>query len=394
MAKLAIKDVDPIPYGRLGLISLESSKELGEKVDQWLVSWRGERKEDNEDLRSHEGYHRDSYLISVTNPRFGSGEGKCVVNESVRGDDVYILLDVCNHSLTYSMGKYTNLMSPDDHFQDLKRVIGAIGGKARRLNVIMPYLYESRQDIRSGRESLDCATALQELTYMGVENIITFDAHDTRVQNATPLHGFETVQPSYQFIKALLNHVDGLQLDNDHFMIISPDEGSMNRAIYLANIFGVDMGMFYKRLDYSRTEPNGTHPIAAYEFLGTRLEGKDVILVDDMISSGDTVLTISGLLKERGCGKIFICSTFGLFSGGLQKFDEAHQKGIFDKLLTTNMVYQSPELLSKEYYISCDMSKYIALIIDTLNHDLSISDLLNPVDRITRCVENYKKKNA
>ena len=394
MAKLAIKDVDPIPYGRLGLISLESSKELGEKVDQWLVSWRGERKEGHEDLRSHEGYHRDSYLISVINPRFGSGEGKCVVNESVRGDDVYILLDVCNHSLTYPIGKFTNLMSPDDHFQDLKRVIGAIGGKARRLNVIMPYLYESRQDIRSGRESLDCATALQELTYMGVENIITFDAHDTRVQNATPLHGFETVQPSYQFIKALLNNVDGLQLDNDHFMIISPDEGSMNRAIYLANIFGVDMGMFYKRLDYSRTESNGNHPIAAYEFLGTRLEGKDVILVDDMISSGDTVLTISGLLKERGCGKIFICSTFGLFSGGLQKFDEAHQKGIFDKLLTTNMVYQSPELLKKEYYISCDMSKYIALIIDTLNHDLSISDLLNPVDRITRCVENYKKKNA
>ena len=394
MAKLATKDVDPIPFGRLGLISLESSKELGEKVDRWLVSWREERQEENEDFLSFEGYHRDSYLISVTNPRFGSGEGKCVVNESVRGDDVYILLDVCNHSLTYSMGKYTNLMSPDDHFQDLKRVIGAIGGKARRLNVIMPYLYESRQDIRSGRESLDCATALQELTYMGVENIITFDAHDARVQNATPLHGFETVQPAYQFIKALLNNVDGLKLDNDHFMIISPDEGSMDRAIYLANILGVDMGMFYKRLDYSRTEENGSHPIAAYEFLGPKLAGKDVILVDDMISSGDTVLTISRLLKERGCGKIFICSTFGLFSGGLKKFDEAHQEGIFDRLLTTNMVYQSPELLAKEYYISCDMSKYIALIIDTLNHDLSISDLLNPVDRIKRCVNQYKEKNA
>ena len=394
MAKLATKDVDPIPFGRLGLISLESSKELGEKVDRWLVSWREERQEENEDFLSYEGYHRDSYLISVTNPRFGSGEGKCVVNESVRGDDVYILLDVCNHSLTYSMGKYTNLMSPDEHFQDLKRAIGAIGGKARRLNVIMPYLYESRQDIRSGRESLDCATALQELTYMGVENIITFDAHDARVQNATPLHGFETVQPAYQFIKALLNNVDGLKLDNDHFMIISPDEGSMDRAIYLANILGVDMGMFYKRLDYSRTEENGSHPIAAYEFLGPKLAGKDVILVDDMISSGDTVLTISRLLKERGCGKIFICSTFGLFSGGLKKFDEAHQEGIFDRLLTTNMVYQSPELLAKEYYISCDMSKYIALIIDTLNHDLSISDLLNPVDRIKRCVNQYKEKNA
>ena len=290
--------------------------------------------------------------------------------------------------MTYSMGRFTNLMSPDDHFQDLKRVIAAIGGKARRVNVIMPYLYEGRQSKRVGRESLDCANALHELIDMGVENIITFDAHDARIQNATPLHGFETVQPSYQFIKALLQNEEGLRIDNEHFAIISPDEGSMSRAIYLANILGVDMGMYYKRLDYS-TFVNGRHPIAAYEFLGSSLKGKDVILVDDMISSGNTVLKIASLLKERGAGRIYICSTFGLFTDGLAKFDEAHKNGVFDKMLTTNLVYQSPELLAKDYYISCDMSKYIALIIDTLNHDQSVSYLLNPVDRINRCVSNY-----
>ncbi len=392
MAKLGTKEYAPIPVGRLGLISLESSKELGKKVDDWLISWRHERRLATEKY-SFEGYHRDSYLIPVSNPRFGSGEGKCVVTESVRGDDVYILLDVCNYSLSYSIGKYKNLMSPDDHFQDLKRVIGAIGGKARRLNVIMPYLYESRQDIRSSRESLDCATALQELIYMGVENIVTFDAHDTRVQNATPLHGFETVQPSYQFIKALLHHVDDLYLDNDHFMIISPDEGSMSRAIYLANILGVDMGMFYKRLDYSRVNKDGHHPVAAHEFLGPDLTGKDVIVVDDMISSGDTMINIANLLKEKKCGRIFVCSTFGLFTDGLEKFDKACAEGKIDKVLTTNLIYQKPELFRKPYYISVDMSKYIALIIDTLNHDLSISDLLNPVNRIKKCVEKYNANN-
>ena len=298
------------------------------------------------------------------------------------------MVDVCNHSMTYTMSGFTNLMSPDDHFQDLKRAIAAIGGKARRVNVIMPYLYESRQSKRVGRESLDCASALQELTKMGVENIITFDAHDARVQNATPLHGFETIQPAYQFLKALLNNVDGLHIDNDHFMIISPDEGSMRRAIYLANVLGVDMGMYYRRLDYSR-RVNGRHPIAAYEFLGPKLEGKDVILIDDMISSGKSILEIASLLKARGAGKIFICTTFGLFTDGMDKFDKAYKDGVFDKLLTTNLVYQAPDLLSKPYYISCDMSKYIALIIDTLNHDMSVSHLLNPVDRIKRCVTNY-----
>lgn len=388
MAQLNTKDLATLPVGRLGLIPLESCQELGQKVDEWLVKWRSERAHHPIDSYAFEGYQRDSYKIKVQTPRFGSGEGKAVISESVRGDDIYIMLDVCNYSMTYRISGFTNLMSPDDHFQDLKRVIGAIGGKARRVNVIMPYLYESRQSKRIGRESLDCATALQELTNMGVENIITFDAHDARVQNATPLHGFETVQPAYQFIKALLHHETGLHIDNEHFMIISPDEGSMGRAIYLANILGVDMGMYYKRLDYSKFV-NGRHPLAAYEFLGPKLEGKDMILVDDMISSGDTVLEIASLLKQRGAGRIYICSTFGLFTDGLQKFDEAHKNGVFDKLLTTNLVYQTPELLQKNYYISCDMSKYIALIIDTLNHDLSVSHLLNPVDRIKRCVQEY-----
>lgn len=391
MAQATTKELTTLPVGRLGLVSLESSRDLGNKVDNWLVQWRNERNYPQMDSFAFEGYQRDSFQVKVQNPRFGSGEGKCVISESVRGDDIYILLDVCNYSMTYSMGRFTNLMSPDDHFQDLKRVIAAIGGKARRVNVIMPYLYEGRQSKRVGRESLDCANALHELIDMGVENIITFDAHDARIQNATPLHGFETVQPSYQFIKALLQNEEGLRIDNEHFAIISPDEGSMSRAIYLANILGVDMGMYYKRLDYS-TFVNGRHPIAAYEFLGSSLKGKDVILVDDMISSGNTVLKIASLLKERGAGRIYICSTFGLFTDGLAKFDEAHKNGVFDKMLTTNLVYQSPELLEKDYYITCDMSKYIALIIDTLNHDMSVSHLLNPVDRIKKRVNAYMEQ--
>lgn len=387
MPKLTANNVTPLPVGRLGLIPTESCLALGQSINDWLVKWRSERSHD--DLSSSfEGYLRDDYRITVKTPRFGSGEAKCEIHESVRGDDLYIMVDVCNYSLTYKMGPYENLMSPDDHYQDMKRVIAAVGGKARRLNVIMPYLYESRQVKRNGRESLDCATALLELTEMGVENIITFDAHDSRVQNATPLSGFETIQPSYQFIKALLNHVDGLKIDDDHFMIVSPDEGSMNRAVYLANVLGVNMGMYYERLDYTRME-NGHHPVAAYEFLGPKMHGQDIILIDDMISSGDTVINTAARLKERGAGKIFICCTFGHFTNGLKKFDDAYEAGLFDKVLTTNLIYQTPELLEKPYYISCDMSKYIALIIDTLNHDLSVNTLLNPVDRIKRCVKNY-----
>ncbi len=389
MAQISPKDIATLPFGRLGLISLESCQSLGRQVDKWLVNWRSLRSNPAMDSFSFEGYRRDSFLVNVQTPRFGTGEAKCVIPESVRGDDVYILVDVCNHSITYPIGPYVNYMSPDDHYQDLKRVIGAIGGKARRINVIMPYLYEGRQSKRNARESLDCANALHELVKMGVENIITFDAHDARIQNATPLHGFETVQPAYQFVKALLGNEKGLHLDNEHFMIISPDEGSMHRAIYLANVLGVDMGMYYKRLDYSKLV-NGRHPVAAFEFLGPSLKGKDVILVDDMISSGDTILETSGLLKGRGANRIYICSTFGCFTEGLEKFDKAYKNGYFTRLLTTNLIYQSPELLQKEYYISTDMSKYVALIIDTLNHDLSISDLLNPVDRIRRAIKAYQ----
>lgn len=382
---------DTLPIGRLGLIPLNSSAALGKKVDDYLVSWRKGRGNEFAEkyVAAYEGYERDSYIIQSQVPRFGSGEAKGIINESVRGDDIYILLDVCNYSLTYSLCGYTNHMSPDDHFQDLKRVIAAIGGKARRINVIMPFLYESRQHKRSGRESLDCALGLQELTAMGVENIITFDAHDPRVQNAIPLHGFETIQPAYQFIKNILRNAPDMKLDKDHLMVISPDEGAMSRAVYFSSILGVDMGMFYKRRDYTRIV-NGRNPIVAHEFLGTSVEGKDMIIIDDMISSGESMLEVAAALKERKANKIFVFSTFGLFTNGLDKFDKAYEKGIIDKVLTTNLIYQTPELLQREWYINCDMSKYIAYIIDTLNHDSSISDLLNPNERIQNIVAKYK----
>ena len=309
--------------------------------------------------------------------------------ESVRGTDLYILVDVCNYSLTYSLCGHENHMSPDDHYQDLKRIISAVGGKARRITVIMPFLYESRQHKRTSRESLDCAIALQELVSMGVDNIITFDAHDARVQNAIPLHGFETVRPSYQFIKGLLRNEKNLQIDSSHMMVISPDEGGMSRAIYIANVLGLDMGMFYKRRDYTRLV-NGRNPIVAHEFLGTSVEGKDMIIIDDMISSGDSVVEVAAALKERKAGKIFICATFGLFTNGLARFDQAYRDGLIDKVLTTNLIYQTPELLEREWYINCDMSKYVAYLIDTLNHDTSISDLLDPNERIQRTVSKYK----
>ena len=321
-------------------------------------------------------------------PRFGSGEAKGVIKQSVRGSDLYLLVDVANYSLTYSLCGHENHMSPDDHYQDLKRIIAAVGGKARRITVIMPYLYESRQHKRTARESLDCALALQEMVSMGVDNIITFDAHDPRVQNAIPLHGFETVQPAYQFIKGLLSNVKGLKLDNDHMMVISPDEGGMSRAIYIANVLGLDMGMFYKRRDYTQVV-NGRNPIVAHEFLGSSVEGKDMIIIDDMISSGESVLEVASALKERKANRIFVFSTFGLFTAGLNRFDEAYADGTICRVLTTNLIYQTPELLAREWYIDCDMSKYIAYIIDTLNHDTSISDLLNPVERIQSIVARY-----
>ncbi len=385
------KTIETIPVGPLGLIPLKSCMELGEKVNNYLVKWRQERESEHKSTIAFAGYQRDSYIISAKTPRFGSGEAKGVVEESVRGDDLYIMVDVCNYSLTYSLCGMTNHMSPDDHFQDLKRVIAAAAGKARRINVIMPFLYEGRQHKRSNRESLDCALALQELANMGVENIITFDAHDPRVQNAIPRKGFETVQPTYQFIKHLLKEETDLQIDSDHMMVISPDEGGMSRAVYFANVLGLDMGMFYKRRDYTQIV-DGRNPIVAHEFLGSSVEGKDVIIVDDMISSGESMRDVAAELKRRKARKGFIFSTFGLFTNGLGKFDQFYEEGIIDRILTTNLVYQSPELLSKPYYTGVDMSKYIALIIDNLNHDASLSELLNPTGRINRILEKYRER--
>ena len=387
------KIIETIPVGPLGLIPLKSCTGLGKKVDDYLVEWRRERESEHKSTIAFSGYQRDSYILEANTPRFGSGEGKGTIEESVRGDDLYIMVDVCNYSLTYSLFGMTNHMSPDDHFQDLKRIIAAAAGKARRINVIMPFLYESRQHKRSGRESLDCAMALQDLVNMGVENIITFDAHDPRVQNSIPLKGFETVQPIYQFLKHLLKNEPDLQIDSDHMMVISPDEGGTSRAIYFANMLGLDMGMFYKRRDYTKIV-NGRNPIVAHEFLGSSVEGKDVLIIDDMISSGESMLDVAKELKRRKARKVFICSTFGLFTGGLAKFDQYYQDGLIDRILTTNLVYQTPDLLSRPYYINVDMSKYIALIIDNLNHDASLSDLLTPTKRINKLLSQYKEQQA
>lgn len=383
------RNLETMPDGALGLIPLESCKELGLKVDQYLVGWREKRQHQHQNDPAFKGYRRDSYIISTAVPRFGTGEAKGVIKESVRGYDLYLMVDVTNYSLTYSVCGYENHMSPDDHYADLKRIIAAVGGKARRITAIIPFLYESRQHKRTARESLDCALALQELTAMGVDNIITFDAHDPRVQNAIPLKGFETVQPAYQFIKGILREVKDLKIDSEHMMIISPDEGGTNRAVYLANVLGLDMGMFYKRRDYSKIV-DGRNPIVAHEFLGSSVEGKDVIIIDDMISSGESMIDVATELKKRKANRIFFVATFGLFTNGLERFDKAVADGTIYKVVTTNLTYQTPELLAKPYYINCDMSKYIAYIIDTLNHDSSISDLLNPYDRIQRLVAKYK----
>ena len=383
------RNLETMPDGALGLIPLESCKELGLKVDQYLVGWREKRQHQHQNDPAFKGYRRDSYIISTAVPRFGTGEAKGVIKESVRGYDLYLMVDVTNYSLTYSVCGYENHMSPDDHYADLKRIIAAVGGKARRITAIIPFLYESRQHKRTARESLDCALALQELTAMGVDNIITFDAHDPRVQNAIPLKGFETVQPAYQFIKGILREVKDLKIDAEHMMIISPDEGGTNRAVYLANVLGLDRGMFYKRRDYSKIV-DGRNPIVAHEFLGSSVEGKDVIIIDDMISSGESMIDVATELKKRKANRIFVVATFGLFTNGLERFDKAVADGTIYKVVTTNLTYQTPELLAKPYYINCDMSKYIAYIIDTLNHDSSISDLLNPYDRIQRLVAKYK----
>ena len=382
--------LENIPVGSLGIICLDGCKEMGNRVNDYIIKWRHEDGHAFKDEIVFNGYEKDTYLIDAKVPRFGSGEAKGIIEESVRGLDIYLMVDVCNYSLTYSLTGCTNHMSPDDHYQNLKRVIAAIGGKARRINVIMPFLYESRQHKRSARESLDCALALQELVRMGVDNIITFDAHDPRVQNAIPLSGFETVRPTYQFVKGLLRTHRDLKIDSDHMMAISPDEGATERAVYHANVLNLDMGMFYKRRDYTKIV-DGRNPIVAHEFLGSSVEGKDVIILDDMISSGDSILDVAQQLKNRKAKRIFAAATFGLFTNGLEKFDRAYEEGLIDGILTSNLIYQTPDLLERPYYINCDMSKYIALMIDTLNHDGSINSILNPSERIVDIVERYNR---
>ena len=376
------------PFGQLGLIPVSGCEKMGREIDYYLKQWRTERQHEHEDSPAFAGYQRPTYIIDSKVPRFGTGEGKGVLYQSVRGMDLYILVDVVNYSETYRMFSFDNHMSPDDHFQNLKRVIAAVGGKARRITVIMPYLYESIQSKRTTRESLDCALALQELVRMGVDNILTFDAHDPRVQNAIPLNGFDTVQPAYQFIKGLLNAYKDLQIDSDHMLIISPDEGGMKRAVYFANVMGLDMGMFYKRRDYTKLV-NGTNPIVAFEFLGSSVKGKDMVIIDDILSTGDSALEVAQALKKRGARRVFFFATFGLFTRGLEKFDDAYKNGTIDKVFTTNLTYQPKELLKKPWHYSCDMSKYIAYLIDTLNHDSSISKLIDPAERIFNVLERY-----
>jgi len=380
-----------IPVGALKLAVLDSAKELGEKVDQHIRNFRLERDHEHKLNIHFAGYEEDSYLVKCSCPRFGSGEAKGQFKESIRGADLFILVDVCNYSLTYKVCGYENHMSPDDHYQDLKRIISAATGKAKRINVIMPFLYESRQHKRTKRESLDCAFALQELKNMGVSNIITFDAHDPRVQNAIPLSGFDSFQPPYQFIKDLLKANPDIILDNDHLMIISPDEGAMARAVYFSNVLGVDMGMFYKRRDYS-TIINGKNPIVAHEFLGDDVRGKDVIVIDDMISSGGSMLDVAKQVKARGAKRVFVCTTFGLFTDGFDKFDEYYEKGYISSVVTTNLTYRSPELLSKPYYVEADMSKFLATIIDALNHDISIAYVQDPTDKINKLIEQHNNQ--
>ena len=382
MPRITAQEVQTIPYGPLGIIALPGCEKLAQRIDDYIVKWREKQAEEHKNTIAFYGYHRDTYMISTSFVRFGSGEGKVVINDTIRGYDLYIIADCFNYSVKYKMYGELFPKSPDEHFADLKRVISAASSKAKRINVITPMLYEGRQHKRSSRESLDCAMSLQELTALGVENIITFDAHDKRVQNAIPHKSFENVMPAYQQIKALVNSVPDLQVDADHLMVISPDEGAMHRAIYLATQLGINIGMFYKRRDYSRVV-DGRNPIVAHQYLGESIENKDIIIIDDMISSGESMLEVARKLKELGAKRIFISTTFGLFCNGLDVFDKAYNDGVFTKLFTTNGVYQSPELLSREWYQSVDISKYTAYFIDTINHDLSVSSLLDSSNKIT-----------
>ncbi len=372
-----------IPFAPLKIAALEGCLDFAKKVNEQLVNYRHENPTMPADYLGYAEYAADSFLVDFSCPRFGTGEGKGIIHSSVRGSDLFLLADITNYSLTYTVCGYTNHMSPDNHFQDLKRVISASDGKAKRINVVMPFLYEGRQHKRSGRESLDCALALQELADMGVSNILTFDAHDPRVQNAVPLMGFDNLMPTYQVLKAILISTPDFKIDSSHLMIISPDEGAMSRAVYFSTILGVDMGMFYKRRDYS-TVVNGRNPIVAHEFLGDSVCQKDVVIVDDMISSGESILDVAKQLKERKAKRVFVCTTFGLFTEGFDKFDDYYEKGYIDKIITTNLNYRDPELFTKPYYQEADMTGFLASIIDSVNHDVSISHVISPTDKINQ----------
>ena len=378
-----------LPVAPLKIAALDSCIDLGKKVNDYIVTFRQDSLKKYLDSPLFSTYKQDNYLIDCQCPRFGSGEAKGILGSSIRGKDLFVMVDVCNHSLTYTVNGHLNHMSPDDHYQDLKRVISAANGKAHRVNVIMPFLYESRQHKRTKRESLDCAFALQELVDMGVSNIITFDAHDPRVQNSIPLHGFDNFNPPYQFMKALLRAEPNLKVDKEHLMIVSPDEGAMHRAVYFSNVLGVNMGMFYKRRDYS-TIVNGKNPIVAHEFLGDNMHGKNVIVIDDMISSGESMLDVAKKMKDRGADRVFVCTTFGLFTDGFEKFDEYYANGYIDRVITTNLTYLPAEAYEKPYFVVADMSKFIALIIDSFNHDITMSSVLNPTDKIHRLLERHK----
>lgn len=380
-----------MPVAPLKLITLQSAADLGNKVNDYLVEYRSSIHNVYNEDPAFQGYSEKNYQLDFSAPRFNSGEGKVVLNETVRGKDLFIIVDVCNHSLTYKMNGYENHMSPDNHYQELKRVIGAAAGKAHRINVIMPFLYEGRQHRRTGRESLDCAFAFEELSEMGVSNFITFDAHDPRIQNAAPLKGFDNFTAHYQFARALLNAEKDLVMDKDHIIVISPDEGALDRAIYFSSVLGADTGMFYKRRDYS-TIVNGKNPIVAHEFLGNDIHGKDIIIIDDMISSGDSMIDTSRQLKKMGAKRVFICTTFGLFTNGMDAFDKAYAEGIFDRVITTNLCYRPPELLTKPYYLEADMSKFLASIIDFMNHDLSMENVLTPTEKIQKILTLYNEK--
>lgn len=381
------------PVGPLGLICMRGTEQLGERVNQWLQKWRSNTEEALPgDMRTNPGLERENFLVKTICPRFGNGEGKGLIKESIRGLDLYILVDVGAYNCTYNMYGKETMMSPDDHYMDLKRILAAIGGKARRVTVIMPMLYGGRQHRRTSRESLDCAMALQELEHMGVSNVITFDAHDPRVQNATPVRGgFDSVMPSYQIFKALLRNKKDLHIDKDHLMVVSPDEGALDRNIFYASVLGLDMGLFYKRRDYTQVV-NGRNPIVAHEYLGDSVEGKDIFVADDIISSGESVIELARELKKRKANRIFAAASFALFTNGLETYDKAYQEGLIDRVISTNLTYTRPELLEREWFVQADMSKYISYIIATLNHDRSLSKLLSPSDRIHVLLDKYNQK--